>query len=108
MRWEALVHVHAVEAYDEDVERGGEPERDGGVEEGGTDAIEELGDGVVRQLVERVHLLDDDLQCCAEILACPLALVAAGGAGEAVGVPEREAVPEERGRGGVAVHDGGA
>ncbi|GBE62841.1 CDP-6-deoxy-delta-3,4-glucoseen reductase, putative [Babesia ovata] len=77
-------------------------------EEGGTDAIEVLGDGLVRQLVERVHLLDGDLEGHAEILAGPLALVAAGGSGEAVGVPEREAVVEECGRDGVAVHDGGA
>ncbi|GBE62830.1 luciferase-like monooxygenase family protein, putative [Babesia ovata] len=62
----------------------------------------------MRQLVERVQFLDGDLQCCAEILAGALGLLAAGGAGEAVDVPEREAVPEECGRGGVAVRDGGA
>ncbi|GBE62889.1 mevalonate kinase, putative [Babesia ovata] len=62
----------------------------------------------MRQLVERVQFLDGDLQCCAEILAGALGLLAAGGAGEAVGVPVHEAVPEERGRGGVAVHDGRA
>ncbi|GBE62885.1 gamma-glutamyl cyclotransferase, putative [Babesia ovata] len=90
------------------LERGGEPECEQGEEEGGTDVVEELGDGVVRQLVERVHLLDGDLQCLAEILAGPLGGVAAGGAGEAVGIPVHEAVLEERGRGGVAVRDGGA
>ncbi|GBE62893.1 RNA polymerase sigma70, putative [Babesia ovata] len=79
-------------------ERGGEPECDDGVEEGRTDVPEELGDCLVRQPVERVHLLEDGA----------LGLVAAGGAGEAVGVPVHEAVPEECGRGGVAVHDGKA
>ncbi|GBE62875.1 2-dehydro-3-deoxy-6-phosphogalactonate aldolase, putative [Babesia ovata] len=62
----------------------------------------------MRQLVERVPLLDGDLQCCAEILAGALGWVAAGGSGEAVDVFEHEAVLEECGRGGVAVHDGGA
>ncbi|GBE62825.1 hypothetical protein BOVATA_043180 [Babesia ovata] len=62
----------------------------------------------MRQLVERVHLLDSDLEGHAEIVAGPLGLVAAGGSGEAVDVPVHEAVPEECGRGGVAVHDGGA
>ncbi|GBE62899.1 exodeoxyribonuclease VII large subunit, putative [Babesia ovata] len=90
------------------VERGGEPECECSVEEGGTDAIEELGDGVVGQPVERVHLLDSDLEGHAEIVAGPLGLVAAGGSGEAVDVFEHEAVLEECGRGGVAVHDGGA
>ncbi|GBE62836.1 DNA polymerase D polymerase subunit DP2, putative [Babesia ovata] len=104
MRWDALVVKEGVE----NVERGGEPECEQGEEEGGTDAIEVLGDGVVRQPVERVHLLEDDLQCCAEILAGPLGSVAAGGSGEAVDVPEREAVPEECGRDGVAVRDGEA
>ncbi|GBE62837.1 multidrug transporter, putative [Babesia ovata] len=96
------------EEYDEDVERGDRPECDDGEEEGRTDAIEELGDGLVRQPVERVHLLDGDLQCCAEILAGPLGWVAAGGAGEAVDVPVHEAVPKECGRGTVAVRDGEA
>ncbi|GBE62853.1 arginyl-tRNA synthetase, putative [Babesia ovata] len=89
-------------------ERDGEPECCDGVEEGGADAVEELGDGLVRQPVERVHVLDGDLEGLAEILAGALALVAAGGSGEAVDVPVDEAVAEECGRGGVAVHDGGA
>ncbi|GBE61175.1 hypothetical protein BOVATA_026680 [Babesia ovata] len=93
---------------DKAAKRGGEPECEHSVEEGHTDAIDVLGDGLVRQPVERVHLLDGDLQCHAEILAGPLALVAAGGSGEGVDVPEREAVLEECGRGGVAVRDGGA
>ncbi|GBE62807.1 pescadillo homolog isoform, putative [Babesia ovata] len=101
-------HVHAVEHRVGDVERGDRPECCDGVEEGRTDAVEVLGDGVVRQPVERVHLLDGDLQCRAEILAGPLGWVAAGGSGEAVDVPVHEAVPEECGRGGVAVRDGGA
>ncbi|GBE62832.1 Pentulose kinase, putative [Babesia ovata] len=79
-----------------------------GEEEGRTDAIEELGNGLVRQLVERVHLLDGDSEGQAEIRAGALGLVAAGGSGEGVDVPEREAVLEECWRGGVAVHDGGA
>ncbi|GBE62803.1 family transcriptional regulator, putative [Babesia ovata] len=101
-------HVHAVEHRVGDVERGDRPECCDGVEEGRTDAVEVLGDGVVRQPVERVHFLDDDLERRAEILAGALGLWASGGSGEAVGVPVDEAVLEECGRGGVAVHDGGA
>ncbi|GBE62831.1 sulfate transporter antisigma-factor antagonist STAS, putative [Babesia ovata] len=106
--WGVTARRQREEGHDKAAKRGGEPECDEAEEEGRTDAIEELGNGLVRQPVERVHFLDGDLEGLAEILAGALALVAAGGSGEAVDVPVDEAVPEECGRGGVAVHDGGA